>query len=372
MTGELRAFRRRRLTPEEGKAAAVRALETPIDSRLSILDQLYLDDPETLLPLLDEVRKQLESSPNKVLEETSFLYSYLESLRPRYPVDSFLLDEREYFLGETARIAGTACRELSLRDDARRWLDLSEAWFLSTENAAGNLAKVSYQRLALRTEEREFDAVSELLPRLIDTFRKLGMSEDAIKARFLEAAVLKETDRLSEAAAVFGEIAAEADELKNQPLLAWAYVNLVQVHGILGEIDRVVEKAAAVTPMLRDVGNHIGLAKLQWGVGYLLRTQSRVPAAIDAFRTAQAEFTELGMRADVAAVHLIIADLLLDAGQDRQAEWEIRQALPIIDEYKLVPEGFAALSLLRESLRRQKIDRQALRNLHGYFEELSS
>ena len=78
------------------------------------------------------------------------------------------------------------------------------------------------------------------------------------------------------------------------------------------------------------------------------------------------------MRADVAAVQLVIADLLLDAGQDRQAEWEIRQALPIIDEYKLVPEGFAALSLLRESLRRQNIDRQALRNLHGYFEELSS
>ena len=78
------------------------------------------------------------------------------------------------------------------------------------------------------------------------------------------------------------------------------------------------------------------------------------------------------MRADVAAVHLVIADLLLENGQDKQAEWEIRQALPIIDEYKLVPEGFAALTLLRESLRRQKIDRQALRNLHGYFEELSA
>ena len=95
-------------------------------------------------------------------------------------------------------------------------------------------------------------------------------------------------------------------------------------------------------------------------------------SAIDAYRRRNTNSREIDMRADVAAVHLVIADLLLDNGQDKQAEWEIRQALPIIDEYKLVPEGFAALTLLRESVRRQKIDRQALRNLHGYFEELSA
>lgn len=78
------------------------------------------------------------------------------------------------------------------------------------------------------------------------------------------------------------------------------------------------------------------------------------------------------MPADVAALHLVIADVLLDSGQERQAEWEIRAALPVIDRLKMVPEGFAAMSLLRESLRRRSIDRQALRNVHGYFEELSS
>ncbi len=108
---------------------------------------------------------------------------------------------------------------------------------------------------------------------------------------------------------------------------------------------------------------------MHWGIGYLQRSRGDVASSIQAYRTAQLNFPEIGLRADVAAVHLLIADLLLDAGQDRQAEWEIRQVLPIIDEYKLVPEGFAALSLLRESLRRQKIDRQALRNLHGYFEK---
>jgi hypothetical protein len=372
MTGELRAFRRRRLTPEEGKAAADLALSTPLSEWLERAPELHLDDPETLLPLLEELRQRWESEPQEVLEISSVLYNYLEQRKADYPVDAFLLDEREYFLGESARIAAAVARQLSLRADAKMWLDLAEGWFLQTENAAGNLAKVSYQRLAIRIEERDFDAILRLLPQLVATFNRLGMKEDALKSRLLGALVLKEQDELEKGAGALREIVHDAAEIRNDSLQAWAYVNLVQLYGYLGDSDNAIASAKEATPILRRVGNRIGLAKMQWGIGALLKAKSDFLPAIDAYRASQREFAELGMNADVASVQLVIADLLLDAGQDRQAEWEIRQALPIIDEYKLVPEGFAALSLLRESLRRQKIDRQALRNLHGYFEELSS
>jgi len=324
---------------------------------------------ETLLPLLESLRMKWETAPEEVLEEATFLYAYLEGLKPRYPTDAFLLDEREYFLGESAYIAGAVCRNQSLRDQARHWFDLAEAWFLLTENTAGNISKVNYQRLAIRVEERDFPTVLELLPRLLDSFQKLGMQEDFIKARFLEANVLRESDRLPEAVDVFKEIAAQARVMKNDRLVAHAYVNLVQIDALLGNSEEATIIAAEATPVLRRLGNRTGLGKLQWGVGYLLRAQQRVLPAIEAFRAAQSEFRDLGMHADVAAVHLVIADLLLDAGRDREADQEIRQALPIIEEYKLVPEGVAALTLLRESLRRQKIDRAALRNLHSHFEK---
>ncbi len=372
MTGELKQFRRRRLTPEEGTRAAAEILAMPFDVRRQHLQELSLDDPETLLPLLESIRQQLNSAPESVLAEAEFIYHFLESIETAYPVSAFLLDEREYFLGETARIAGTACRQISRRDDSRNWFDLSEVWFLQTENASGNLAKLTYQRLALRIEERDFDAVMQLLPGLTATFEKLGMTEDSVKSQFLKAAVLKETDHLSEAIGVYKKIIGAADSPRNEGLLALAYVNLVQLHGLVGAAEDAWRDANKAAPLLRRNGDHVGLAKLFWGIGFLMRSQGESVRAIESYRATQQEFLQLGMRADVAAVHLVIADLLLDAGQDRQAEWEIRQALPIIDEYKLVPEGFAALSLLRESLRRQKIDRQALRNLHGYFEELGS
>jgi tetratricopeptide (TPR) repeat protein len=372
MNAEIRPFRRRRLSPDEGKAAAQRVLELPLKERRTRAKELLLNDPETLLPLFDNLRTRLEVEPNVVYEEIKVLYDFLQSEKPQYPLDAFLLDEREYFLGEAARIAGTASRNLSLREDARRWLDIAEGWFLLTENAAGNIAKVTYQRLAIRVEERDFAPVMELLPQLQGGFEKLGMHEDYLKARFLEANILRETDRQPQAIEIFNEVVLEAVSLRNDFLLSHAYVNLVQLNALLGQATEATSIAAKAAPILRGLGNRIGLAKLYWGLGYLHQSQSNSSGAIEAFRSSQREFAEIGMRADVAAVQLLIADLLLDAGHDKQAEWEIRQALPIIDEYKLVPEGFAALTLLRESLRRQKIDRQALRSLHGYFEELSA
>jgi tetratricopeptide (TPR) repeat protein len=372
MRGELRQFRRRRLTPEQGREAAIAALSTPLSRRVERPDEYFLDDPETLLPLLDALRNQWENDPEKVLAESLFLYQFLEGRESKYPMDAFLLDEREYFLGETARISGNVCRALARREESHRWFDLAEGWFRLTENAAGNLSKVAYHRLALRLEERDFDAVEELLPQLIASFEKLGMTEDALKSRVLQGAILKETDRLTEAAELLREVAALAESARLDSLLAHIHVNLAQIYSFLGEAEHAKQQVVVATPLLKKLGFRMALAKLQWGVGYLQRTQGKSAAAIETYRMAQEQFLELGMRADVAAVQLVIADLFLDTGQEKQAEWEIRQALPLIDEYKLVPEGFAAMTLLRESLRRQKIDRQALRNLHGYFEELQS
>jgi hypothetical protein len=103
-------------------------------------------------------------------------------------------------------------------------------------------------------------------------------------------------------------------------------------------------------------------------MGDLLRVKGQPSSAVEAYRESQKEFAEIGMRGDVAALQLVIADLLLDLGQDEAARREIVAALPAIDEMQMVPEGVAALALLRESVRGRGIDRAALRELHGYFD----
>jgi len=365
--GEVVPFRRRqrRLSPEEGAPAAERVLKTPISERTQKARELQLEDPELLLCLCDLLRARLETSPAIVRDDTEFLYNFLE--KPRRRIGEY--DEREYFIGELALTAGTACRVLFRREEARRWFDRAEANLVLAQNASAHVARLAYQRLALRLEERQLDEVLELAPRWFEAFEKLELPEDALKCRFLEGLALREMGQLHDAVSVFREICSQAEASRLMRLSAQASNNLAQLYRILGDLKEALLYARKALPLLKQLESLVHLAKLRWCVGDILREQGKFSESIDAYRFALQETEAIGMRGDVAAIHLVLADLLLETGNEPQAEWEIRAALPIIDEEKMVPEGIAALSLLRESVRRRQIDRKALRDLHGYFQE---
>ncbi|HYK41357.1 MAG TPA: hypothetical protein VE007_03135 [Thermoanaerobaculia bacterium] len=352
----------------EAKAAADEFLSASQEERGARIRDFHLENPETLLAVCRRLDTDLETAPAQVHRAATEAYEYIERHTGR---DTFLFDEREYYLGELAILAGTAARILTLREEARNWLDRAETWFLLTANAGGDTARVGYQRLALKMEERQFTEVLRLTAPLAESFRRANAKELALKCRYLEGAALRETGALVEALERFECILEEAKALSSARILGSTYVALVQLHSELGHAADAFALVREAAPFLQSTNNRVALSKLHCGLGLLMRTQGRTEQAMEAFRAAQAEFREIDMHADVAALHLMIADLLLEAGQERQAEWEIRAALPVIDELKMVPEGFAAMSLLRESLRRRSIDRQALRNLHGLFEELS-
>lgn len=370
MNGDLIHFPWRQLGLSSGAArrSAENILATPIATRQTIHGQVKLEDPEQLLCCCEILRNRLETAPADVRDDAEFFFGFLE--KPRRRIGRF--DEREYFLGEFALIAGTACRILALRDRARQWFDRAEPNFVLANLSSAHISRVAYQRLALRLEERDLEAIADIAPRWVDAFAQLDLPDDSLKCRFLEAHALKETERLEESKHAFREIRDHAKAIGSWKLAAIASENLFQVHAFLGEADLARQEADYAMPLLRKFENRIGLAKLQMGLGYLFRSEGSAQASIEAFRDAQKQFSELGMRADVAATHLVLADLLLDSNQPAQAEWEIRAALPVIDELKLVPERVAALSMLRDSMRRRQIDRQALRSLNGYFEELKS
>lgn len=366
MTGRVIHFPRQPLSSEAGVAAAERVLATPLDERRARATELTLEDPETLLSLCALLREKRESAPAAVRDEAEFLYRFVET--PRRPIGLF--DEREYFLGEVALLAGTACRQLSRREEAHLWFDRAEAGFRHTINAAGDLSRLAYQRLAERLEERQIDVVLEMLPALIESFRSLDMAEDVLKCRFLEGLALMETDELPKAIDLFQDIAREAASMGNARLLGTAYCNLTHVYGMLGDVEGARKSSEKAIPILRRLDDRVALAKVQWGLATLLRETGQIAASIGAYRQAQEDFEAIGMRADIAALNLVVADLLLEQGRDREALLEIGAALPVISELKMAPEGMAALTLLRESARRQEVNRPALRELHGYFEEL--
>lgn len=367
MTGNLVQFpwRPKRLEHRDSRPAAELALSVPIVERAPRAVELNLDDAELLLSTAELLLSGVQTDPMASRENAVFFYRFIEE--PAREIG--LHDERDYFLGEFALIAGAASRVLFHIDEAKIWLQRSEAHFALVQNANAHWARVAYQRLTVLAEERQLTQVLELAPMWACTFAKLEMPEDALKCRFLEGIAYSELGKLDRAIDVFNGIASDASKLGNEGLQAQAFNNLVGFYADLGNEEQALLYAGKALHLQKKLNDRVGFAKLQWSIGDLLRKQGKIAAALESYRASQAEAREIGLRGDLAALHLVVADLLLEAGQEAQAEWEIRAALPIIDEEKMVPEGIAALSLLRESLRRRQIDKQALRELHGYFRE---
>jgi tetratricopeptide (TPR) repeat protein len=358
-------WRPKKLDHQESRLLAEAALATPPSDRAGKSEDLRLEDPELLLCVSEDLRSRLEATPALVREESDFFYRFLDK-----PVRQIgVHDEREYFLGEFALTAATASRFLFKVEEAKSWLRRAEANFALVQNSNAQWGRVSYQRLALALEAREFEEVLEVAPLWASAFLRLEMPEDALKCRFLEGTAHRELGDLPRAIQIFSEVCAEAERLASPRLTAQAANNLARYHADAGDTELALSFARKALPLLQGLGSQVHLVKLRWSMGELLRKEGKRPAALEAYRHAQSDARELGMRGDLAALHLVVADMLLEAGQDAQAEWEIRAALPIIDEEKMVPEGIAALSLLRDSLRHRQIDKQALRELHGYFQE---
>jgi hypothetical protein len=120
--------------------------------------------------------------------------------------------------------------------------------------------------------------------------------------------------------------------------------------------------------LLQDSGTSLAGADLKLYIGGVYRALGSLGDARDAYRAAQTDYAALGMRHLVAYAHLVLAELLLEMRREREAEWEIRAALPAIDEMEMVPEAFAALALLRESVGRRNTNVSALRDLKTRLE----
>ena len=121
--------------------------------------------------------------------------------------------------------------------------------------------------------------------------------------------------------------------------------------------------------LLRGRGVSMARADLKMYLGGLLRDRGNAASGAASFRSALEDCLEMGMATRAAYLRVVLAETLLALGRPREAEWEILQALPTIEEQKMVPEGFAAVALLRESVKQRKADPNALRELREHLQK---
>ena len=340
----------------EVEALAREYLQSDCEDRaLGPMDALM--DPDVVL-VLAALNSLVNMDPKRVAGEATKIYQALTSQRTLG-----LFDERDYFMGKAALIAGSAYRLQGCREDAEIWLDRAEASVRHVINPAPALARLAYARLTLHYDCARYQRALEELPSLSQSFLKLGMEKEALKSGFLEAMSLKNLSRTGEARAKFEALAAEPELTRDPGLRGNVLLNLGDIVAQGGDKTGALAYYRQSLPLLQVGDQSFGVAHLKGLVGELLREEGQLNEAVVAFRDAIQEYARLEMMTWVAYLRIVLAETLIALARHREAEWEIRMALPTIEEQRMVPEGFAAISLLRESVSRRQADPAALRSL---------
>lgn len=350
------SVRRTPLSLVEARALVAKVLDVE-NSEISLGEDEFLD-ADFLAALSDGLRKIRDSNPSQVSSQAVSAY-----LRINASETFGVFDERDYFLGEFAFLAGGAFRLMGKREDATVWLNRSEGHFRHTVDPAAGLAGVAYARVALSFDMGRYDRVVEEIGLVRESFSRLSLRREKAKCFLLEAVAQKQLGQHSIALASLSEAASSLDVTADCSLLSRVFVETGDVYQLQGQRGLAIaffEKAA--TLIVADEVSIFG-ADLKVFIGGAYRDDHRFDVALKAFRSAQQDFCELHLQTRATYLRLLCADVLLRMNRPREAEWEILAALPVIDEQRMVPESLAALGLLRESVRQRRTDADALSQL---------
>lgn len=320
--------------------------------------------PEELMATRELLLGSIESFPGRVMRRAAEIH---EALREAVGWSSD--EEQAYFVGAFAYLAGTAARVSGSGDQGRRWLDQAESAFRSDPGGELEIARCAYQRLAIEIHERKFGKVLLAAPLLAQRFREMEVPQDELKCAFLEAVVYKESGQWESALPKFEELARRCDSTPNGKMRVSAYVNLIQLHSDNGDEDAAVGLFKRALPLMRQLDDRVAEVRTRWGLAMLLSQRGRVSEAVQAFLGCDAEYTRLEMPRESASTRLVVAELLLQKGREIEAVAIVLSALPIIEILEMQPEAIAAVALLRESGRRNKLDRAALRALCNFLDK---
>jgi tetratricopeptide (TPR) repeat protein len=354
----------KRRSPGDALCVAKDYLSLAVDERQKRGVENTYRDLDVLLAVCGVLRERGNTSPAEVFEEATRIYSWVQSQGSSLGY----FDERDFFLGESALLAGSACRFLGERADTDLWLDRAEASYRHTINPAASLARVAYVRLSLRYDAGRYADVLELLPSVALTFGKLGMNAELGKCRFLEAMSLKELGRFEESISCFQRLLSQHEFQADSGLRGMAMLNMGNIRSAEGDQREALASYRAAQPLLETAQRFVVLADLKGMVAETLTRMGQIGTAVDAFREAVADFVRLGVHTQAAYYRVMLAEVLLHAARPREAEWELLAALPTINEQKMVPEGFAAVALLQESVRQRKTDPRALAELRQHLQ----
>lgn len=348
------------LTPETVREF----LAISAEDRLEELNRRFLGDPAVLLAACTRLRARVEAAPLPCMEEATLLYRWLSD-NPQLLGSH---EESQYFAAELAWIAAVGSKHCGRYRDSQAWLQRLELCYEGIAGTESIRARAGYVRLAVLHELRSYQEVVAGIPDLKAVFTRLGMNLAFAKCCFLEAITLKEIGRDEDARSAFDALGRDPAVRSEHWLHGMVLTGIAELDGRLGLFEAAQLSLSEARCLLKSSGMPLAVAHLYGVEGELLRDQGLLSSAVDSYRAAVAVYSSGCFPSQAAYLRIVLAETLMAAGRESEAIAEIVAALPVIDDEGLVREGIAAMTLLRESVRRQRADPRTLRDLREQLE----
>jgi len=275
-------------------------------------------------------------------------------------------DLETFFLGESARIVGCAKRNTGQTRDAEDWLERAETHFLRGPSPAAQLTRLKANRLAILYQLNHWETVCRAAPVIDEAFAEFGMEEDRVKWGISRAASLKVAGRLVEALDVLK--AFREDRLRiPRSLSGWVLLQVGDIHQILGDHELAMDELCEAAQLLRETGQFTGLAQVSAVISFAFRSKGMFKEALRFLQISRADLEHLGMQWSEAYCRMLIAETYLAMGRPHDAETEIRAAIPVFEDEGMVADAVVAVSLLREAIRRQKLEPRPVVDIRDRF-----
>ena len=313
------------------------SLDTDLDGEKAFQALMFLQD-------------NCDAVPETVGSHAANLYRALDSARAALPSDL-----TSFLAGSAARIAGAAMRQCGVPDEASQWLDTAEAEFGAGACAKAELARVSYQRLALLYRLSRFDLIEGTIPAVDKTFVDLGMLEDYVKCRILWASSLKIAGRCDVALEILEPLQGKRGQIP-PALYGWLLLELGDLHQIGGRYEQGIAELAEAAELLKDNNHFTGLADATSMLAAAYRARGMLREAVELFREGRKAYGQLGMKSLEAYVRILLAETFLAMGNLAEAEREVVATFPTLLEHGMLAEATAGLNILREVTRRRRLD----------------
>lgn len=319
---------------------------------------------EELFAFAALAREWRDTEPLRAKDLASALYGHLS----KRSVPDSEADVVTYLRGDLALSIGVACRLLGKWRESEAWFTSAERRFSNSGDAELSLAMVSYGRLGLEYDRDNYRAAYAGFRRLGALFQLHGATFDRLKCETASGISLKSLGEVEQAHLVLSQLLLEPD-LARHPCEPFVLVNLAETAVKIGKLEdaRSYLQRACASLARRPRPMVSGFAKIV--IGDILRKEGFLKEAVEVFREGVKDFAKVGAPAWVGYQRLILADTLIALGRSEEGELEILAALPSIEELELIPQGLAAVALLRESVRRRKPDPQALRELRELLQK---